>query len=36
MSLAETARRRMGVVFDITERKRAEQDLIAALVEIRN
>ena len=27
--------RRMGVVFDITERKRAEQDLNAALVEIR-
>jgi len=27
--------RRMGVVFDITERKRAEQDLHAALVEIR-
>jgi PAS domain S-box-containing protein len=26
--------RRMGVVFDITERKRAEQDLNAALVEI--
>ena len=25
----------MGVVFDITERKRAEQDLNAALVEIR-
>ena len=29
------AARRMGVVFDITERKRAEQDLSAALVEIR-
>jgi PAS domain S-box-containing protein len=28
--------RRMGVVFDITERKRAEQDLNAALVEIRD
>jgi formate hydrogenlyase transcriptional activator len=28
--------RRMGVVFDITERKRAEQDLSAALVEIRD
>jgi formate hydrogenlyase transcriptional activator len=27
--------RRMGVVFDITERKQAEQDLNAALVEIR-
>ena len=27
--------RRMGVVFDITERKRAEKDLNAALVEIR-
>jgi formate hydrogenlyase transcriptional activator len=27
--------RRMGVVFDVTERKRAEQDLNAALVEIR-
>src|SRR5215468_1141929 len=27
--------RRMGVVFDITQRKRAEQDLKAALVEIR-
>ena len=29
------AARRMGIVFDITERKRAEQDLNAALVEIR-
>ena len=28
-------KRRMGVVFDVTERKRAEQDLHAALVEIR-
>ena len=27
--------RRMGVMFDVTERKRAEQDLHAALVEIR-
>jgi len=27
--------RRMGVVFDVTERKRAEQDLHAALLEIR-
>jgi len=28
-------KRRMGVMFDVTERKRAEQDLHAALVEIR-
>ncbi|HEX2932011.1 MAG TPA: sigma 54-interacting transcriptional regulator, partial [Candidatus Binatia bacterium] len=28
--------RRMGVVFDVTERKRAEQDLKTALVEIEN
>src|SRR5262245_48912248 len=33
--LAESGARRMGVVFDISERKRAEQDLNAALVEIR-
>jgi PAS domain S-box-containing protein len=30
-----TRKRRMGVMFDVTERKRAEQDLHAALVEIR-
>ena len=35
MSLAEDGARRMGVVFDITERKRAEKDFNAALVEIR-
>ena len=29
-------KRRMGVMFDVTERKRAEQDLHAALVEIRH
>src|SRR5262245_43694118 len=33
--LGQSGARRMGVVFDITERKRAEQDLNAALVEIR-
>ena len=32
---SEKSVRRMGVVFDITERKRAERDLNAALVEIR-
>jgi formate hydrogenlyase transcriptional activator len=32
---SQKSTRRMGVVFDITERKRAEQDLNAALVEIR-
>jgi formate hydrogenlyase transcriptional activator len=32
---SQNSGRRMGVVFDITERKRAEQDLNAALVEIR-
>lgn len=33
--IGESGARRMGVVFDITERKQAEQDLKAALVEIR-
>src|SRR5499427_5256309 len=33
--LGQSGARRVGVVFDITERKRAEQDLNAALVEIR-
>ena len=32
---SQNSGRRMGVVFDISERKRAEQDLSAALVEIR-
>src|SRR5499433_745445 len=34
--LGQSDARRVGVVFDITERKRAEQDLNAALVEIRS
>ena len=33
---SQNSGRRMGVVFDISERKRAEQDLSAALVEIRD
>jgi PAS domain S-box-containing protein len=33
---SQSRTRRMGVVFDVTQRKRAEQDLKAALVEIRS